>query len=55
MNIAITNPTNWPHVRRGAERFINELAAFLAARGHRATVISSKPGPTRSAAEATRP
>ena len=46
MRIAITNPTNWPWVRRGAERFINELATFLTARGHEVTVISAKPGPT---------
>jgi phosphatidylinositol alpha-mannosyltransferase len=44
MRIAITNPTNWPWVRRGAERFINELASFLACRGHQVTVISGKPG-----------
>lgn len=44
MRIAITNPTNWPWVRRGAERFINELAVFLARRGHDVTVISAKPG-----------
>ena len=44
MRIAITNPTTWPQVRRGAERFINELAAFLANRGHEVTVIAAKPG-----------
>jgi phosphatidyl-myo-inositol alpha-mannosyltransferase len=44
MRIAITNPTTWPWVRRGAERFINELAAYLASRGHDVTVISAKPG-----------
>lgn len=45
MKIAITNPTTWPRARRGAERFLNELAFFLAGRGHEVTVISSKPGP----------
>ena len=45
MKIAITNPTTWPHVRRGAERFLNELAFFLAGRGHDVTVIASHPGP----------
>jgi len=44
MRIAITNPTNWPYLRRGAERFINELAYFLAGRGHDVTVITGKPG-----------
>jgi phosphatidylinositol alpha-mannosyltransferase len=45
MRIAITNPTTWPQVRRGAERFLNELAFFLAGRGHEVTVIAAKPGP----------
>jgi phosphatidyl-myo-inositol alpha-mannosyltransferase len=44
MRIAITSPTNWPHVRRGAERFINELAGYLASRGHSVTIICGKPG-----------
>ena len=44
MQIAITNPTTWPHVRRGGERFINELARFLGERGHAVTIISGKPG-----------
>ena len=45
MKVAITNPTNWPHVRRGVERFINELARYLAARGHHATILSAQAGP----------
>lgn len=44
MKIAIAHPTTWPQVRRGTERFINELAAYLAQRGHAVTVVSSKPG-----------
>lgn len=44
MRIAITNPTTWPYVRRGGERFINELARYLAARGHDVTILSGKPG-----------
>jgi glycosyltransferase involved in cell wall biosynthesis len=44
MRIALTNPTTWPYVRRGAERFMNELAVYLGRRGHEVTVISSKPG-----------
>jgi len=46
MRLAITNPTTWPRVRRGAERFVNELAAYMAQRGHEVTLISSKPGPS---------
>jgi phosphatidylinositol alpha-mannosyltransferase len=51
MRIAITNPTTWPRVRRGAERFLNELAAYLARRGHDVTVLSSKPGPREATRE----
>lgn len=47
MKIGLTNPTTWPWVRRGAERFLNELAAYLSQRGHQVTVISGKPGPTQ--------
>ncbi|MEO7142884.1 MAG: glycosyltransferase family 4 protein [Bryobacteraceae bacterium] len=46
MKIGLTNPTTWPWVRRGAERFINELAADLSNRGHEVVVMSSKPGRT---------
>ncbi|MEE9296594.1 MAG: glycosyltransferase family 4 protein [Phycisphaerae bacterium] len=45
MKIAITNPTTWPRVRRGAERFLNELACYLAQRGHDVTVVACKAGP----------
>lgn len=44
MRIAITNPTNWPYLRRGLERFINDCAAYLAERGHEVTIITAKPG-----------
>lgn len=46
MRIAITTPTTWPYVRRGAERFVNELAEWLAGRGHDVTIVSGKPGPS---------
>lgn len=48
MKVAITTPTTWPYVRRGAERFANELARDLTGRGHSVTIISGKPGPTAS-------
>ncbi len=51
MRVAITNPSTWPRVRRGVERFLNELAEFLAARGHEVTVISCKPGKTETRRE----
>ncbi|MEP6717129.1 MAG: glycosyltransferase family 4 protein [Terriglobia bacterium] len=44
MRIALVHPTNWPQVRRGTERFMNEMAGFLAKRGHHAKIICSKPG-----------
>lgn len=41
MRIAFTHAYCWPEVRRGAERFIQELGAALAARGHDVTILSS--------------
>ncbi|MEC9373183.1 MAG: glycosyltransferase, partial [Planctomycetota bacterium] len=46
MRIAITNPTTWPQLRRGVERFMNELATWLSSRGHDVTIITAHPGPT---------
>jgi len=45
MRIALTNPFCWPEVRRGSERFLNDLAHYLASVGHQVTVISSHTGP----------
>jgi len=44
MRILLTNPYCWPYVRRGSERFLAELAHYLAGRGHDVTVLTSKPG-----------
>lgn len=41
MRIAITHAYCWPEVRRGAERFIQELGAALVRRGHEVTILSS--------------
>jgi len=46
MRIAITNPTCWPYLRRGVERFINDLATYLTRRGHEVTIITGKAGKT---------
>ena len=46
MRIAITNPTNWPYLRRGLERFINELAEYLSRRGHEVDIVCGAPGKT---------
>jgi phosphatidylinositol alpha-mannosyltransferase len=42
--VALVHPTNWPYVRRGTERFLNEFAAFLGNRGHKVKIVCSKPG-----------
>ena len=41
MRIAFTHAYCWPEVRRGAERFIQELGAALVRRGHEVTILSS--------------
>ncbi len=44
MKIALTHPFCWPYVRRGAERFLAELAAYLTENQHDVYTISSKQG-----------
>ncbi|MDP1821500.1 MAG: glycosyltransferase family 4 protein [Acidimicrobiales bacterium] len=41
MRIAFTHAFCWPEVRRGAERFIQELGAALVRRGHEVTILSA--------------
>lgn len=41
MRIAFTHAYCWPEVRRGAERFIQELGAALVRRGHEVTILAS--------------
>jgi phosphatidylinositol alpha-mannosyltransferase len=49
MRIALVHPTYWPEVRRGSERFVHDLAAYMAGRGHDVTVLTSHRGwPRRS-------
>lgn len=43
MRIVVTNPYAWPHVRRGSERLLNDLAAYLHGRGHRVSVFAMAP------------
>ncbi len=45
LDVALLTPTFWPEVRRGAERFVHELATGLRGRGHRPRVLTSHPGP----------
>ncbi len=41
MRIALTHALCWPEVRRGAERFVPELGAALARRGHEVVHLSA--------------
>ncbi|MEX2253354.1 MAG: glycosyltransferase family 4 protein [Thermoleophilaceae bacterium] len=43
MRVALLNPSFWPEVRRGSERFVRELADGLIARGHSPRLITSHP------------
>ena len=43
MRVALATPTYWPEVRRGAERFVHELAHGLAARGHDPVIVTTSP------------
>lgn len=49
MKIAFPYPTYWPYIRRGAERCIHDLSAYLAEQGHTVDIITSKPGAGRIA------
>jgi glycosyltransferase involved in cell wall biosynthesis len=48
VRIALTHAFCWPEVRRGAERFVPELAAALARRGHDVVHISASREPGRA-------
>lgn len=47
LRIAFVYPAYWPYVRRGVERLIHDLGAYLATRGHDVHVFCGKPGPAR--------
>jgi glycosyltransferase involved in cell wall biosynthesis len=46
VRIAFTHAFCWPEVRRGAERFTQELGAALVRRGHEVTILSAGWEPT---------
>lgn len=49
LDIAFLSPRFWPETRRGAERFVREMADGLVADGHRPTLITSHRGrPSRA-------
>ena len=41
--VAITNPYRWPHVRRGSERILNDLAVYLSGKGVQVETYSMAP------------
>lgn len=47
LRIALVHPHVWPEVRRGGERYLDDLAWFLAGEGHRVDVITGTSGRTR--------
>jgi glycosyltransferase involved in cell wall biosynthesis len=47
MRIALAHPYLWPEVRRGAERYLEDLSAYLAGCGHEVTILTgSVDGPS---------
>lgn len=47
MRIALVHPFPWPQVRRGAERYLDDLSRYLAGHGHDVTVVTGSTGPAR--------
>lgn len=54
MRIAFTHAFCWPEVRRGAERFTQELGAALVRRGHEVTLLSAGWEPTTTVDDGVR-
>lgn len=48
MRIALVHPFVWPDVRRGAERYVDDLAWYLAGRGHDVELVTGTDGPDRT-------
>lgn len=46
LRIGLVHPFSWPEVRRGGERYLDDLATFLAERGHAVEVITGTDGPS---------
>lgn len=47
LRIALTHVYSWPEIRRGAERYLHELAAALSDAGHDAIILSTATRPHR--------
>lgn len=54
MRLALTHAFSWPEVRRGAERFIQELGAALVSRGHEVVALSAAWDPVDSTQDGLR-
>lgn len=52
LSIALVHPFSWPEVRRGGERYVNELASWLAGRGHEVEILTGTAGVSK---DETRP
>ena len=51
MRIVLVHPYPWPEVRRGAERYLEDLSEYLASQGHDVTVVTGthdRPGRQRA-------
>lgn len=46
MRIALLHPFVWPEVRRGAERYADDLAWYLRGRGHEVDLVAGTTGPS---------
>ncbi len=44
--IALLHPFAWPEVRRGGERYLDDLARYLAGAGHHVEVVTGTTGPS---------
>jgi len=44
MRLALVHPYSWPRVRRGAERYLDDLAHYLAGQGHSVNVVTGTHG-----------
>ena len=46
LRVALVHPFSWPEVRRGGERYLDDLGGYLAGRGHQVEVITGTDGPS---------
>ena len=51
LRVALVHPTYWPEVRRGSERVVHDLAAYLRGRGLEASVLTGHRGVPSSSSE----